>query len=312
MKGKLDRRRRTNCYFVDALSDELAKQLQEKPAKTARFLGSKMVLALVVGLVMCIVIGGISTYILLMPGGYQPVDVSNIPDGQQKLLSELVKNIKKMPAQSREAFLCEQLGLCFATDGSKVMRRDAGPATSPRASFIGKSGHPQPFGQACKASKSWSQCYAAALQMNKFKEGAVLSFFKKDIDCIVYNTAKYLLKEMPNDMRWALLATLDQKLYYQDGRSASDQEPYTITLDSGHTYRTTGDWNGYFVGADGKEEKAWDALRKAGRYGRYMRWCNLVLACADLVGARDILDLFPDEVKAMRKHYKERQAQLKE
>ena len=42
------------------------------------------------------------------------------------------------------------------------------------------------------------------------------------------------------------------------------------------------------------------------------RWRDTVRRCENLVGARDILALFPEEVKAMRKHYKQKQAQMKE
>ena len=298
---------------MSTLSDEPAKPLQEEPAKTARFLSLKMVLSLVVGLVIGIVIGGISTCILLKPEGYQPVNVSDMPDGQQKLLSEIVKDIKKMPAQSQEAFLCEQLGLCFASDGSKVMRRYAGPATdNTRASFVGRNGRPQPFGKAWKEGKSWKKCYDATLQMDKLKEGAVLSFFKDDIDCIVCNTAKYLLQEVPDELRWLLLATLDKKLYYQDGKSASEQM-HKYSMECGVDFAYYGDWEkGYFMGANGKEIKAWKVFfLKAGRFERYRRWCDIVRRCANLVGDKVILDLFPDEVEAMREHYAKRQSQLK-
>ena len=305
-------------FFMGTLSDELAKQLQEEPVKTpvktARFPGLEMVLALVVGLVVGIVIGGVCAYVLLVPEGYKPVDVSDIPDGQKKLLSKLVSDIKKLPTPSREAFLCEQMGLCFASDGSKVMRRDAGPATDgSRASFIGRSGHPQSFGKAWKASKeSFRKCYGVTLQMNQLKEGAVLSFFKEDIDCIVCNTAKYLLKEMPDELRWLLLATLDKKLYYQDGKSASEKM-HKYPMECGADFSYYGDWeNGYFMGANGEEIKAWKVFSlKAGRFERYRRWCDIVRHCANLVGDKDILALFPDEVKAIRKHCKKRRAQLK-
>ncbi len=62
--------------------------------------------------------------------GYKPVDVSDIQGEQRKQLAELARNVGRMPAQSRDAFLCEQLGLCFAADGSKAMRYfENGPRT---------------------------------------------------------------------------------------------------------------------------------------------------------------------------------------
>ena len=245
---------------------------------------------------------------------YKPVDVSDIKGDQRKQLSELVRMMGRMSPQSRDAFLCEQLGLCFAADGSGTMWYDNGPRTNgSKAFFVGRSGRPLPFDQAFRGNSDWDKCYGIASQINQIKAGAALSLFTKDINRIACNTAKYLMKELPDEVRWLLLATLDKKLYYQDGKSASAQEPHTITLDSGNKYRATGDWNGYFVGANGKEEKAWDAIRPDGNINWwYARWGNIVLACGDLVGARDILALFPDEVKAMRKHYRKKLAQMKE
>ncbi len=245
---------------------------------------------------------------------YKPVDVSDIKGDQRKLFAELAKDVGKMPGQSRDAFLCEQLGLCFAADGSQVMWK--GPGTNPsKAFFVGRSGRPLPFGQAWKASPVWGKCLEKNLQINQTKPGALLSFFKKDVDRVVCNTAKYLMNEMPDDLRWSLLAMLDRKLYYQDGRSASEKK-YEFSLDCGikvSYYYGEGDYqNYYFVGANGEEAKIEDARWKEGRWERYSKWYHIVLRCANLVGNKDILALFPEEVKAMRKHYKQKQALMKE
>ena len=247
--------------------------------------------------------------------GYKPVDVSGIQGEQRKQLAELARNVGRMPAQSRDAFLCEQLGLCFAADGSQVMwcKKNRLGTTASKAFFVGRSGRPLPFAQAIKASPVWSKCYEANYQINQTKPGAIFSFFKKDVDRVVHNTAKYLMNEMPDDMRWSLLAMLDRKLYYQDGRSASEKK-VDFSLECGIKVSCWGgDWaNSYFVGANGEEAKVEDARRKEGRWERYFRWYDIVLRCANLVGNKDILALFPEEVKAMRKHYKQRLAQVKE
>ena len=242
---------------------------------------------------------------------YKPVDVSDIQGEQRKQLTELVRNVGKMPAQSRDAFLCEQLGLCFATDGSKVMGK--GPSTTAsKAFFVGRSGRPISFMQAYKASPVWSKCYDVNRRIDQTKPGALLSFLKKDVDRVVYNTAKYLMNEMPDDMRWSLLAMLDKKLYYQDGRSASEKK-VDFSLECGIKVSCWGDWpNSYFVGANGEEARVADARKKEERWERYFRWYDIVLRCANLVGNKDILALFPEEVKAMRKHYKQKLAQMKE
>ncbi len=246
---------------------------------------------------------------------YKPVDTSDIKGNQRKQLSELVGEVRKMPTQSQDGFLCEQLGLCFATDGSKVMWYDKGPrTTASKAFFVGRSGRPLPFAQAySKGSPVWSKCYDTNIPINQTKPRALLSFFKNDVERVVRNTAKYLMKEMPDDLRWTLLATLDKKLYYQDGRSASEKK-HEFSLECGAKFSYYGDWeNGYCMGASGEEIKVWEAFRiKEGRWERYRRWSDIVRRCANLVGDKDILALFPEEVKAMRKQYKQRLAQMKE
>ena len=245
---------------------------------------------------------------------YKPVDVSDIKGEQRKQLAELTRDVGKMPAQSRDAFLCEQLGLCFAADGSKVMGHDKGPnTTASKAFFVGRSGRPLPFMRAYKGTPVWSKCYDKNVPIDQTKPGALLSFFKKDVDRVVLNTAKYLMNEMPDDLRWSLLAMLDRKLYYQDGRSASEKKhEFSLDCDIKVSYYGEDFQNSYFVGANGEEAKVEDVRRKEGRWERYNRWYCIVLRCANLVGNKDILALFPEEVKAMRKHYKQRLAQVKE
>ena len=249
--------------------------------------------------------------------GYKPVDVSDIQGEQRKQLAELARDVGRMPAQSRDCFLCEQLGLCFAADGSQVMwcKENRLGTTASKAFFVGRSGRPLPFAQAYKGTPVWGKCYEKNHQINQTKPGALLSFFKKDVDRVVHNTAKYLMNEMPDDLRWSLLAMLDRKLYYQDGRSASEKK-HEFSLECGikvSYYYGEGDYqNCYFVGANGEEAKVEDARRKKGHGERHDRWYHIVLRCANLVGNKDILALFPEEVKAMRRHYKQRLTQVKE
>ena len=240
---------------------------------------------------------------------YKPLDISDIKGEQRSQLSELVRMIRRMSPQSRDAFLCEQLGLCFAADGSQVMQR--GPsANRSKALFVGRSGLPLPFDQAVSESSDWDKCYRITFQINQIKEGAVLGFFTKDIDCIACNTAKYLLEEMPDEERWLLLATLDSKLYHKDGSSAYNVSCLP-TMDCGIECQWRGDWgdSSFYVGPDGKERTA---LKNCSTMRERWRNVLIIFRCENLVGWRDIVALFPGEVKAMRKQYKQRLAQMKE
>ena len=245
---------------------------------------------------------------------YKPIDVSDIKGEQLRQLSELVESIKKMPPQSRDGFLCEQLGLCFATDGTTVMWREwRGPCTdSSKAFFVGRSGRPMFFDKHVRASPTWTACYRETSRMNQIKDGSVLSFFRKDIDRIVCNTAKYLLKEMPDITRYAMLASIGRMLYKEDGTTLpASGYGVKVKIGSGFDVNYNGDaGDGYFfMDSTGKERSLQQTFATDSRKAD---WRDIVRRCENLVGARNILALFPDEVKVMRKHYRKKLAQMKE
>ena len=77
--------------------------------------------------------------------------------------------------------------------------------------FVSKAGRLTAFGDAVTPTrKQWDESYHDA---HHFKPGAVLSFFKKDVDSVVRNTAKYLLEEMPDITRYAMLASIGRMLF---------------------------------------------------------------------------------------------------
>ena len=141
--------------------------------------------------------------------GYKPVDVSDIQGDQREQLMEAVRGVNKMPAPAKGCYVCEQLGLCFSMDGSEtgcIYHGYPGTTNQDKARFVSKAGRLTAWKTAVTpAGKQWGKSYEDAHQ---FKPGAVLSFFKKDVDSVVRNTAKYLLEEMPDITRYAMLASI--------------------------------------------------------------------------------------------------------
>ncbi len=244
---------------------------------------------------------------------YKPVDVSDIKGEQRKQLMEAVRGVNKMPTSAKDCYVCEQLGLCFHMDG-----REAGsiyhgyPGTSghDKAKFVSKTGRLSAWRDAVNSAggqwgKSWDEAH-------QFKPGAVLSFFEKNVDSIVHNTAKYLLKEMPDITRYAMLASIGRMLYKADGTTLP-ASGYSAKVRTGSGFDV--DYNGNpsdgysFMDPTGKECSLQEAFAAD---AKKKRWRDTVRRCENLIGARDILVLFPEEVKAMRKHYKQKQAQMKE
>ena len=67
------------------------------------------------------------------PTGLTPV--------QRKQLTDAQRRVNAFPKDSKMAFICEQLGLCFKRDGSQGMRCDDGkPGTWNDAFFVNSSG----------------------------------------------------------------------------------------------------------------------------------------------------------------------------
>ena len=245
--------------------------------------------------------------------GYKPVDVSDIKGEQRKQLMEAVRGVNKMPAPAKDCYVCEQLGLCFHMDG-----REAGsiyhgyPGTSggAKAKFVSKTGRLSAWRDAVNSAggqwgKSWDEAH-------QFKPGAVLSFFEKNVDSIVHNTAKYLLKEMPDITRYAMLASIGRMLYKADGTTLpASGYSAKVRIGSGFDVNYNGNASdGYsFIDPTGRECSLQEAFAAD---AKKKRWRDTVRRCENLIGARDILALFPEEVKAMRRHYKQRLAQVKE
>ena len=244
---------------------------------------------------------------------YKPVDVSDIKGDQRKQLMEAVRGVNKMPAPARDCYVCEQLGLCFHLDGREVGALNQGcPATrnANEAKFVSKAGRLSAWQDAVNsAGGQWGKSWEEA---QKFKSGAVLRFFKKNIDCIVCNTAKYLLKEMPDITRYAMLASIGRMLYKEDGTTLpASGYSARVRIGSGFDVNYNGNaGDGYsFMDPAGRECSLKDAFAAD---SKKKCWRDTVRRCENLVGARDILALFPDEVKAMRKYYKQKLAQEKE
>ena len=236
---------------------------------------------------------------------YKPVDVSDIKGVKRKELMETVKKVRQLPPITRECFLAEQLGLMFCKDGSQSMFIYQGaPGTchyQGKAFFAGRGQRPMNYSEVDK-SKFWGEIYE---EVKFFKKDAALGFFRKDVETVVRNTAKYLLKNMPDEHRWALLATFDKKIYHQDGSDAWKGYRTEATMDCGIKYIWHGDTDrALYTGPDGKERKIKDIYEDPVQRVRYTRWRQIVERCENLIGAKDILALFPEEVEAIREQYK--------
>ncbi len=225
---------------------------------------------------------------------YKPVDISDITGEQRKALTELWAELKRVPPLTREAFICEQLGLFFCKDYSQASSLFSGyPGTTnkDKACFVGKGGKVTFFWDAVNAARArWGRCYYAIRQ---FKADAPLVPFKKEIQKISLDTAKYLLKTMPKEHRWLILALMGDMVYNAQGTF----KPRRIRGMMGNGIMTKtppNEGNGcVFLDPEGKEH---DICTLLSTNNTNWRWRQVVWRCENLVGTKDILALFPEEV----------------
>ncbi len=253
--------------------------------------------------------------VLLLSAGvqaaYKPVDISDITGEQRKAWAELTAEMRRMSPVTRDCFICEQLGLTFSKDYSQVLSIQEGhPATEnlEKAYFVGRGGKPILWWDAVNEARArWHKCYYAT---RAFKAEAPLVPFKKEVQRVALNTARYLLKTMPKEHCWMILASMGDMLYndkgtYNRGRDNWRMEDGIIAkapVEEGKGYK--------FLDPEGREHEIQELLK--GPTVDLWRWRQVVWRCENLVGAKDILALFSEEVKAMREHHKERVSKVKE
>ncbi len=260
------------------------------------------------GRIVRMLVVGVLLFSACVQAGYKPVDISDIRGEERKALGDLWADLRKMSFATRECFICEQLGLTFSKDYSQVLSTQEGyPATKnlEKAYFVGRRGKPMRWWDAHGADAQWRKCVSAT---RHFKTEASLVPFSKEVQKVACNTAKYLLKTMPEEQRWWILAFMGNMVY-------NDQGPYDRgrgewTMENGIRGKSPHYISGYsFLDPEGKEH---DVRKVYLAYDNAWRWVLVVWRCENLVGAKDILELFPEEVEAMRKHFKGRVAKVKD
>ncbi len=242
---------------------------------------------------------------------YKPVDISDITGEQRKALTKLWTELKRMPPLTREAFICEQLGLFFCKDYSQASRLFdgyLGTTNKGKACFVGRGGKVVLFWDAVNAARArWGMCYDATKQ---FKAEASLVPFKKEVQKAACSTAKYLLENMPKERRWMILASMGDMLY-NDKEAYNRERDTPWKMENGINVKAP-TWEGrdyMFVDPEGREH---DIRALLSADNKDWRWRQVVWRCENLVGSKDILALFPEEVEAMRKHFKGRASKVKD
>lgn len=236
------------------------------------------------------------------PTGLTPV--------QRKQLTDAQRRVNTFPKDSKMAFICEQLGLCFKRDGSQGMRCDDGkPGTWNDAFFVNSSGRAANWGEAhgaCDMEK-WDRAYGA---FAKVETEVALAPFKKDADKAARNTARYLLKTMPEELRWAILASMAKLVYGEDGVCLDDGTQQTMECGIPITIRPHERRNAFYVDPAGNTHKLSELYDK-GEGRKWWRWEQVVWRCENLIGSKILLTPYSAEIDRMRSNCKGQAADAK-
>lgn len=245
----------------------------------------------------------------------------NSEDFPKEVVREGQDALKSLPFMVRDTLIAEHLGMLF-TDSWDAGYWTEGPGWGqPRygCRFVDRTGkmqlffhtRDQAYGKGKMAERNRKSVEIAKTNMKQVADDVILMGISKDVTRVVLQTAKFHLRGMPSKLRDAELAYWGDMLYTSEGESGYTGE----TKSEGHI------WGAHNVkqGMSWKEERA-DALftdskgrelsfrevrsqlrtKKSDYASKIVRWC------ANLVGAKDILAMFPKEVKAMRAAYEKK------
>ena len=240
-----------------------------------------------------------------------------------------VKALRALPSLWRDSLIAEVMGLLFLPNDTAY---DSELKTHPDgyryywikdgALFVSGTGRVYDrrkdifdggaIRESAKAKKlnieNWK---TVRLAMQVVGEETILSSFARDVARVVQQTAKYHLKKLPAKLREEMLAELADLCYMPDGSHARSGKLAWPRYGSINFNQKVESWElksgAFFMDSQGKAQEV-AAVRK--RFAKSVSNEELIRWCASLVGEKDILTLFPKELKALRAAYEQKMQQL--
>lgn len=242
----------------------------------------------------------------------------NPEDFPKEVVREGQDALRVLPTMGRDAIIAERMGMLFmdSWDGGYWTEGPGWGSPKGGCKFIDRTGKPrdfrsareQAYGKGKAAQRNWEFTGLAKKNMQQVVDDVIFIGISKDVTRVVQQTAKFHLSGMPTKLRDACLAYWGDMLYTSEGDSG-----YTGEVKSeghiwgAHNVRQGVSWkvargDAMFIDSKGKELSFSEVnsqldTKKSGYAKMIVRWC------ANLVGAEDILAMFPKEVKAMRAAY---------
>lgn len=255
----------------------------------------------------CAVMMTVPAFIISEPlyAEYKGGDASLLKGKRKQRYKEAVSTIKSFPRAAREAFFAEMLGLAYKPDGSAaiVASSQGRSSTNKGTRYVGTDGkeHDWNSGYDTANGAKWETAKTCCVEVDV---PVAMSAFSRDITKMVHRTAKVLLDDMPQEMRDLWLAQEGGMCYVAGGDSGYTGKAYVSRSEAGYDiaypqlHQTA-----LFTDTKGKEHKVFDLLRnETGQL--WARRKEVLHTCSFLVGKKEILALFPEEMAQLKEYYK--------
>ncbi|MCH5284941.1 MAG: hypothetical protein J1E42_05000 [Akkermansiaceae bacterium] len=245
---------------------------------------------------------------------YKPKITSKMGGQAMKDVQKAVATLKAMPKPVRWTFCAEKLGLLFMQPNG-IPGHDSNSGHMRNGShFIGIDGmeyDAKAEYNARPSKEGWTFCASA---IDRLGREIVFSKLSSEVTALVLENAKFHLDRMAEnmpEMRDMYLAFIAKLCYLPGGKSPYDK---LSTITGPHKqpiqFYEIGKRGCKFVNTQGVECDYDDA------HNKYDSLCPggypwfILNVCTHHVGAKDILALYPDEVKKLRANYKKKMQEL--
>ena len=274
--------------------------------------------------------GGIVGICLVAAGGMtSPVQAAFSSDAKveeypKEEVKKGVQALRTMPSTLRQACFAEKLGLLFMATQASAYKDELSSNSEEGCSFYGVRDNAQfvtsngkvmnflkelqdSFNKKNTGKSNREMWTRAKRAIGAVGEEVVFAAFAADITKIAQQTAKTQLKSLPSKLRDAWLAHWGNFLFMEDGSN-----PYSGETRS-RRHGTVGfqrelvtknrRFGAKYIDSQGNKQDAaevWQAFTKTPRNA----WAyDTASWCVCVVGAEDILAMFPKETKAMAQYY---------
>lgn len=247
---------------------------------------------------------------------YKPKLSDNMGGSFKKDVQGVVAYLKSLPKPARWTFISEYLAILFmAPDGATGHTERGG--IDDGAHFIGSDGKEYDASGELKAVRvrgGWPEWEKNKFTIERLGRDPVFAKMSSEVTALVLANAKFHLKKMAESnpaLRDIYLANIADLCYMPNGQKANAE--VKDWKDPGRFKQAIRSYSypgSKFVDTEGVEHDFDDV------YGELSSQCsnrwNILQLCTHYVGKKDILSIFPDEVKKLRANYEKKMKELKE